>query len=84
MELPEAIVELVASDLGTSVLSSWALQSALKEGRIVGTGVTKEGISVPWRAVMRTEDVEEDDPIHEVAQLLAEWCDLPESGFHIV
>ena len=84
VELPEAIVELVASDLGTSVLSNWALQSALKEGRIVAAGVTKDGISVPWRAVLRTEDVEEDDPIHQVAKLLAEWCNLPGNGFHVV
>ncbi|WP_298853142.1 LysR family transcriptional regulator [uncultured Ruegeria sp.] len=83
VELPEAIVELVASDLGTSVLSSWAVQSALKEGRIVGASVTKDGISVPWHAVLRSEDVEEGDPIFQVAQLLSEWCKLPESGFHI-
>ena len=84
VELPEAIIELVASDLGTSVLSNWALQSALKEGRIAGARVTQEGISVPWRAVLRAEDMEDGDPIHQVAELLSEWCSLPEAGFHIV
>jgi LysR family transcriptional regulator for metE and metH len=83
VELPEAIVELVASDLGTSVLSNWALQTALNEGRIVGARVTQEGISVPWCAVIRSEDMEEGDPIHQVAQLLSEWCSLPDAGFHI-
>ncbi len=83
VELPEAIVELVASDLGTSVLSSWAIQSALNEGRIVGSRVTKNGISVPWSAVMRSEDEEEDDPIFQIAQLLTEWCHMPNSGFHV-
>ncbi len=83
VELPEAIVELVASDLGTSVLSSWAIQSALNEGRIVGSRVTKDGISVPWSAVLRTEDEEEDDPIFQIAQLLTEWCHMPNSGFHV-
>ncbi|UWQ93673.1 LysR family transcriptional regulator (plasmid) [Aliisedimentitalea scapharcae] len=82
VELPEAIVELVASDLGTSVLSSWALQAALKEQRIVGAQVTQEGITVPWCAVLRSEDMVEDDPIMLVAELLAEWCDMPDSGFH--
>ena len=82
VELPEAIVELVASDLGTSVLSNWALQAALKEGRIVGSRVTEEGITVPWCAVMRSEDMVEDDPILLVAELLAEWCSLPDAGFH--
>lgn len=83
VELPEAIVELVASDLGTSVLSNWALQTALNEGRIVGARVTQEGISVPWCAVIRSEDMEDGDPIHQVAQLLSEWCSLPDAGFHI-
>lgn len=83
VELPEAIIELVASDLGTSVLSNWALQTALSEGRIVGAAVTHEGISIPWRAVIRNEDKSEDDPINQVAMLMSEWCALPEGGFHI-
>ncbi|KIC27096.1 hypothetical protein RA24_16895 [Leisingera sp. ANG-M6] len=84
VELPEAIVELVASDLGTSVLASWALQTALNEGRIVGARVTQDGISVPWCAAIRAEDMEEGDPIYQVAQLLSEWCSLPDAGFHVV
>ncbi|MGB0966927.1 MAG: LysR family transcriptional regulator [Halocynthiibacter sp.] len=83
VELPEAIVELVASDLGTSVLSSWAMQTPLSEGRVKGARVTEEGVSVPWCAVLRTEDTREDDPILEVAELLAEWCATPGCGFHI-
>jgi len=82
VELPEAIVELVAADLGSSVLSSWALQNALAEGRIVGARVTAEGISVPWRAVLRREDRAEGDPILRVAELLAEWCAPPNKGFY--
>ena len=83
VELPEAIVELVASDLGTSVLSNWALQSAIDAGRIVGARVTENGIDVPWNAVLRSEDMNEDDPIFIVATLLAEWCSLPNAGFHV-
>lgn len=83
VELPEAIVELVASDLGTSVLSSWALQTALTEGRIVGARVTQDGITVPWCAVLRSEDTTDDDPIHRVARLLSEWCAQPDAGFHV-
>jgi len=84
VELPEAIVELVASDLGTSVLSSWAMQAALSEGRIVGTQVTEQGITVPWHTVIRKEDSRDDDPIHQVAQLLVEWCASEEGGFHVL
>lgn len=83
VELPEAIVELVASDLGTSVLSSWAVQTALSEGRIVGAKVTSDGITVPWSAVLRSEDAREDGPIRMIANLLAEWCALPDAGFHV-
>ncbi len=83
VELPEAIVELVASELGTSVLSNWAMQTALAEGRIVGARVTQDGITVPWCAVLRSEDVIEDEPIHQVAGLLAQWCALPDAGFHL-
>lgn len=83
VELPEAIVELVASDLGTSVLSSWALQTALTEGRIVGAQVTEEGVTVPWNAVLRSEDMTGGDPIHLVATLLSEWCAKPDAGFHL-
>ncbi|PSL15700.1 LysR family transcriptional regulator [Shimia abyssi] len=83
VELPEAIVELVASDLGTSVLSNWALRTAIAEGRIVGAQVTEDGITIPWCAVLRTEDMQEDDPIRVVANLLAEWCGQTDSGFHI-
>ena len=72
VELPEAIVELVASDLGTSVLSSWALQTALNQGRIAGARVTEDGVSLPWCAVLRSEDMGEGNPIQQVATLLAQ------------
>ncbi|SLN44619.1 HTH-type transcriptional regulator CatM [Roseovarius albus] len=81
VELPEAIVELVASDLGTSVLSNWALQTAITEGRIVGAQVTQDGLTVPWSAILRNEDMVDGDPIREVAELLAEWCAFPDGGF---
>lgn len=83
VELPEAIVELVASNLGTSVLTSWALQSALAGGRIRGAQLTREGITLPWSAALRSEDAEGDNPIRIVAELLAEWCSLPGCGLHV-
>lgn len=83
VELPEAIVELVASDLGTSVLASWAMQAALAEGRIVGTQVTRDGILVPWSALLRSDDRTDGDPINIVADLLVEWCASTKGGFHV-
>ncbi|PSM16387.1 LysR family transcriptional regulator [Nitratireductor sp. StC3] len=83
VELPEAIVELVASNLGTSVLTSWALQSALAEGRIRGVPLTRQGITIRWSAALRNEDMEQDNPIRIVAELMAEWCSLPGRGLHV-
>ena len=60
VELPEAIVEMVAAGLGTSVLAGWAVGNAIETGRIVAARVGPEGISVPWYAATRRGDSEED------------------------
>lgn len=80
VELPEAIVELVASGLGTSILASWAVQNAIKNKRIVAARVRREGLRIPWYAVLRPE-AEEKDPARKVAVLLAAWCNDTD-GFH--
>ena len=48
VELPEAIVEMVAAGLGISVLAGWAVAAAIAEGRVVDARVGADGISVPW------------------------------------
>ena len=73
VELPEAIVELVAAGQGTSVLAGWAVRPALDSGRIVSARVGPEGIVIPWHALIRVEDAE-GGPIADVARLLAEWA----------
>lgn len=72
VELPEAIVELVAAGQGSSVLAGWAVRPAIKAGRIVGLRVGKDGIEVPWAALIRSED-KGAGPIHQVANALAQW-----------
>ncbi|WP_170763547.1 LysR family transcriptional regulator [Ruegeria lacuscaerulensis] len=72
VELPEAIVELVAAGQGSSVLAGWAVRPAIKAGRIVGTRVGKEGIEIPWQALIRSED-KDAGPTIEVGQALADW-----------
>ncbi len=72
VELPEAIVELVAAGQGSSVLAGWAVRPAIKAGRIVGARVSKEGINVSWQALIRSED-KDAGPILEVGQALADW-----------
>lgn len=73
VELPEAIVELVAAGQGTSVLAGWAVRVPLRAGRIAATRVGRGGISVPWHAAIRNED-DGETPIAETARLLQEWC----------
>ncbi|MDJ0686792.1 MAG: LysR family transcriptional regulator [Alphaproteobacteria bacterium] len=72
VELPEAIVELVAAGQGTSVLAGWAVRPAIEAGRIAATRVGPDGLSVPWCAVLRGED-SQGGPILEIAEAMADW-----------
>lgn len=74
VELPEAIVEMVAAGLGTSVLAGWAVQGALNARRIVAAKVGAAGVSVGWHAVIRQERQSEDRAALDVATALASWC----------
>lgn len=79
VELPEAIVELVAAGQGSSVLAGWAVRPAIKAGRIVGARVGKEGIDIPWQALLRSDDAVA-GPILEVGRALADWS-VQNGGF---
>lgn len=70
VELPEAIIDMVAAGLGTSVLSRWAVADAVDQGRIAASSVGEEGISIPWHAFTRPDDAE----ARRVAEVLADWC----------
>lgn len=74
VEVPEAIVELVAAGLGTSVLASWAISTAVNSGRVVAAQVGADGINIPWYAAIRAGDSFEDECNRRVMNLLAEWC----------
>ena len=73
VEVPEAIVEMVAAGLGTSVLAGWAIKNAVDDGRIVAARVGREGIVIPWYAATRSGSSIEDQKNYRVATLLAEW-----------
>ena len=45
--------------------------------------MTENGVDVPWNAVLRSEDKDEDDPIFTVAIQLAKWCSRPNAGFQL-
>lgn len=74
VEVPEAIVEMVAAGLGTSVLAGWAVAGAVASGRVVAAQVGTDGISIPWYAATRAGDSVEDGRNRRVMELLAHWC----------
>ncbi|MGB1446810.1 MAG: LysR family transcriptional regulator [Arenicellales bacterium] len=74
VEVPEAIVEMVAAGLGTSVLAGWAIAAAVESGRIRSARLGESGISVPWHAATRRGSAEEDQHNRRVAECLVEWC----------
>jgi len=74
VEVPEAIVEMVAAGLGTSVLAGWAVKAAIDSGRIVAARVGREGIRIPWHAATRAGESDEDKRNLQVAEYLARWC----------
>lgn len=80
IELPEAIVDLVAAGLGTSVLAGWAVRDAIDRGRIVGVRISPEGLSIPWFAATRGGDAAGEHGNRRVARILADWCGTSE-GF---
>ena len=73
MEVPEAIVEMVAAGHGKSVLAKWAMAPQVRSGRIGIAKIGREGINIPWFAMTRIE-LREDDPSNIVAQALQTWC----------
>ena len=73
VELPEAIVELVAAGLGVSILAAWAVAPHLRFGTIASARVTVEGLGIDWYAALRDADGA-DSPGHRLAGVLAAWC----------
>ena len=73
VELPEAIVELVAAGQGTSILANWAMVPHAASGRIVTRPLAEGGISMRWLALAR-DDEPEDGPVLQTRARLAEWC----------
>lgn len=73
VELPEAIVELVAAGFGISILSRWAVAPHIASGKLAHARVTAEGIQVDWYADLRAADGD-DTPAAALAGMLAGWC----------
>ncbi|MEH6578718.1 MAG: LysR substrate-binding domain-containing protein [Amphritea sp.] len=72
VEMTDAIVELIASGFGVSILSKWAVESALESGRIATVQVGETGLDLGWSALMR-ESEKESSPTRILSDLLASW-----------
>ncbi|MGB5757726.1 MAG: LysR family transcriptional regulator [Acidimicrobiales bacterium] len=70
VEHVSAIAELVAADIGFSVLSRWAMTSMIESGRIAAVRCGAEGLPVEWHALMRATEPSL-SAVRDVAELLA-------------
>ena len=73
VEVPEAIVEMVAAGLGISVLAGWAVRNAVTDGRVVTARAGADGIEIPWYAAIRAEKDPRAERNRQVAGMLADW-----------
>ena len=73
VELPEAIVELVAAGFGVSILARWAVAPHIRWGSIAHARLTEDGLDIDWFSAVRETDGA-DSPAHRLAGALATWC----------
>jgi len=79
VELPEAIIELVAAGFGVSILARWVVAPHAAWGSVAVARLTAEGIDVDWYGALRESDGA-DSPGHRLARALAAWCaDTPDA-----
>ncbi|WP_457941210.1 LysR family transcriptional regulator substrate-binding protein [Mesorhizobium sp. 10J20-29] len=56
LAVPEAVQELVAANLGISILSRWAALPRLQRKEIAGIKLTKDGLDLDWHVALRQSD----------------------------
>lgn len=56
VEMTDAIVEMIAVDLGVSILSRWALNRPLNQGQVVAVPVTPNHLPLTWYVIERKSD----------------------------
>ncbi|NRB05900.1 MAG: LysR family transcriptional regulator [Rhodobacteraceae bacterium] len=72
VELPEAIIELVAANQGTSILAQWAVEPHVAAGRIVAISLAPKPIWVDWACEFRSDEPT-GNPVRQVALALNDW-----------
>ena len=66
VEVTDAIVELIASGFGVSILSQWAVQSAINSNIVAVMKVSASGLDLDWSALLRNSE-----PTGSAARVLA-------------
>ncbi len=72
LAVPEVVQELVAANLGISILSRWAAEPRLKRNEIAGIRLTKKGVDLQWQVAIR-ENEENNSPVAACAKTLLRW-----------
>ncbi|MEM0949168.1 MAG: LysR family transcriptional regulator [Pseudomonadota bacterium] len=72
VELPEAIIELVAANQGTSVLARWAVEPHVAANRVRAIGLAPQPVLTTWRCAYRADEPD-DSPVLRVAAALQSW-----------
>lgn len=57
LQLTEAIIELVAAELGVAVLAKWAVAPAIRAGTVRAVRLSSKGVTRTWFAATRSADV---------------------------
>lgn len=79
VEIPEAIIELVAANQGTSILARWAVEPHILSKRIVALPLSPKPIVVNWKCEFRSDEPER-SPVVQVAEALQAWFAKAHSG----
>lgn len=72
VEVTDAIIELIAAGFGVSILSRWAVQSAIKNGSVTAIGLGEEGLDLGWSALVRASELKP-SAARTVSARLAQW-----------
>ncbi|WP_320827619.1 LysR family transcriptional regulator [Reinekea sp.] len=75
VEVTDAIIELIAAGFGISILSRWAVQSAIKNDSISAVSVGEAKLDLGWSALVR-ESEHQTAAARIVSRRLAQWFQL--------
>lgn len=72
VEMPDAIIELINANLGTSILSRWANASAINNGKVMAISLGKQGLSLQWSCLTRGNENNQ-SAAKQVQRCLQHW-----------